>query len=133
MPTSFFNQSSNSHAKIRTHDTGVTKTGMVMGTLDYMAPEQVRGARKVDGRADTYALGVMLYEMLTGELPFQGDNPGAVMLGHLQQPAPDPRTIVEDLPENVAIVILRALAKDPEDRYPTVGALVEALGDVKDR
>jgi tRNA A-37 threonylcarbamoyl transferase component Bud32 len=120
-------------AKIRTHDTGVTKTGMMMGTLDYMAPEQVRGARKVDGRADTYALGVMLYEMLTGELPFRGDNPGAVMLAHLQQPAPDPRTIVEDLPEGIATAILRALAKDPEDRYPTVGALVEALGDVEDR
>jgi serine/threonine protein kinase len=65
--------------------------------------------------------------MLTGELPFQGDNPGAVMLAHLQQPAPDPRTLAPDLPENVAGAILRALAKDPEGRYATAGELVEAF------
>jgi tRNA A-37 threonylcarbamoyl transferase component Bud32 len=115
-------------AKIRTGDTGVTKTGMMMGTLDYMAPEQVQGTRKVDGRADVYALGVMLYQMLTGKLPFQGDNPGAVMLAHLQQPAPDPRALAPELPERVANAILRALAKAPDERFTTAGALVEVFG-----
>ncbi len=114
-------------AKIRASDTGATKTGMMMGTLDYMAPEQVQGARKVDGRADIYALGVMLYQMLTGELPFKGDNPGAVMLAHLQQPAPDPRVLTPELPDDVAAAILRALAKTPDERYPTAGALAEAI------
>lgn len=114
-------------AKIRARGTGATRTGMLMGTLDYMAPEQVRGARKVDGRADVYALGVMVYQMLTGELVFPADNPGAVMLAHLQQPAPDPRTLVPDLAENVAVAILRALAKDPDERYPTAGALADAV------
>ncbi len=114
-------------AKIRARGTGATRTGMLMGTLDYMAPEQVRGARKVDGRADVYALGVMLYQMLTGELVFQADNPGAVMLAHLQQPAPDPRILVPDLAENVAVAILRALAKEPDERYPTAGALADAV------
>ncbi len=115
-------------AKIRAADTGVTKTGMMMGTLDYMAPEQVQGARKADGRADVYALGVMLYQMLVGELPFCGDNPGAVMLAHLQQPAPDPRLLLPELPENVAAAILRAMAKDPDERHPTAGALAEEIG-----
>ena len=98
-----------------------------MGTLDYMAPEQVEGTRKVDGRADVYALGVMLYQMLTGELPFQGDWAGAVMLAHLQQPAPDPRALVPELPDDVATAILRAMAKNPGERYPTAGALAEAF------
>ncbi|MCP4541766.1 MAG: protein kinase [Chloroflexi bacterium] len=115
-------------AKIRASDTGVTKTGMMMGTLDYMAPEQVQGARKADGRADVYALAVMLYQMLTGALPFCGDNPGAVMLAHLQQPAPDPRLLVPELPENVAAAILRAMAKDPDARHSTAGELAEAIG-----
>ena len=114
-------------AKIRASDTGATKTGMLMGTLDYMAPEQVEGTRKVDGRADVYALGVMLYQMLTGELPFQGDWAGAVMLAHLQQPAPDPRALVSELPDDVATAILRAMAKNPGERYPTAGALAEAF------
>jgi len=115
-------------AKILTSDTGATKTGTMMGTLDYMAPEQIRVSKEVDGRADVYALGVMLYRALTGELPFKGDHPSAVMLGHLQEPAPDPRTLVPELPENVATAILRAMAKEPDERYPTAGALAKAMG-----
>ena len=115
-------------AKILTSDTGATKTGMMMGTLDYIAPEQIRGAGEVDGRADVYALGVMLYQMLTGELPFTGDNPGTVMLAHLQQPPPDPRDLAPDLPEEVATAVLRALTKDRNARYATAGELVKALG-----
>ncbi|MBN1177603.1 MAG: protein kinase [Anaerolineae bacterium] len=114
-------------AKILSHNTGATKTGMMMGTLDYMAPEQIRTAGQVDGRADVYALGVMLYQMLTGELPFPADNPGAVLVAHLQQPVPDPRLARPDVPENVALAVLRALEKDADYRFATAGALVEAL------
>jgi len=115
-------------AKIRAGGTGVTKTGMMMGTLDYMAPEQIRGARRVDGRADVYSLGVMAYRMLTGKLPFQGDNLSAVMMAHLHEPAPDPRSVVPDMPEKVALAIVRALEKDPDERHLTAGAMVEAMG-----
>ncbi len=114
-------------AKIRASDTAATRTGMMMGTLNYMAPEQVRVSHQVDGRADVYSLGVMLYEMLVGELPFHGDNPGAIMLAHLQQPPPDPRALLPSLPENVALAILRAMAKEPEERWPTAGELCKAI------
>jgi tRNA A-37 threonylcarbamoyl transferase component Bud32 len=115
-------------AKIRTSETGSTKTGTMMGTLDYMAPEQIRVSRAIDGRADVYALGIMLYQMLTGELPFKSDNPSAIMLAHLQEPPPDPRVLIPELPENVATAILRAMAKDPDERHPTAGALAEMIG-----
>lgn len=72
-------------AKLVTGSTGLTKTGM-MGTLDYIAPEQIRASNEVDGRADLYALGVMIYQMLTGKLPFEADNPGAVLIAHSSQP-----------------------------------------------
>jgi tRNA A-37 threonylcarbamoyl transferase component Bud32 len=115
-------------AKIRAGGTGVTKTGMMMGTLDYMAPEQIRGARRVDGRADVYSLGVMAYRMLTGQLPFQGGNLSAVMMAHLHEPPPDPRLAAPDMPEAVAQAIVRALAKDPDERPPTAGVMVKAMG-----
>jgi serine/threonine-protein kinase len=115
-------------AKILTSDTAATKTGMMMGTLDYMAPEQIRVSGAIDHRADIYALGAMLYQMLTGELPFKGDNPSAVILAHLQKPAPDPRTVLPDLPENVAQAVLRALAKEPDKRFAAAGDLADALG-----
>jgi hypothetical protein len=103
-----------------------TKTGM-MGTLDYMAPEQVRASAQIDGRADIYALGVMVYEMLAGRLPFEGDSPGQIMLAHLQQPAPDPRTFAPELPASVALALLKALAKNPEDRFPHAKDFIAAF------
>jgi hypothetical protein len=115
-------------AKIRTGNTAVTKTGVTMGTLDYMAPEQVHGSSQVDSRADIYSLGVMLYQMLTGELPFRGDNPGMVMLAHLQQPPPDPRVLVPELPDHIVRAIHRTLAKDPNARHATAAELVKAFG-----
>ncbi|RPI33579.1 MAG: hypothetical protein EHM70_05545, partial [Chloroflexota bacterium] len=114
-------------AKILSGDTGATKTGLMMGTLNYMAPEQIRSSGEVDGRADIYSVGVILYQMFTGRLPFPVDNPGALMLAHLQQPAPDPRSVNPQVPEMAACAILRALEKEPEDRFPTAGALAGAL------
>jgi tRNA A-37 threonylcarbamoyl transferase component Bud32 len=113
-------------AKMLGGATALTRTGMV-GTLDYIAPEQIRDAADVDGRADVYSLGVMIFEMLTGSLPFRGSNPGAVLIAHLQQPAPDPRTLRPDLPEAVAGAILRAMAKDPDARFAIAGDFVAAL------
>jgi tRNA A-37 threonylcarbamoyl transferase component Bud32 len=114
-------------AKLRVGDTGATKTGMLMGTLNYIAPEQIRSSGQVDKQADIYSLGVVLYQMLTGELPFIGDNPGNVMMAHMQQPAPDPRKLVPDLSEGVALAILRALEKEPGDRQASAGELAQAL------
>ncbi len=119
-------------AKILGGDTAATQTGMLMGTLDYMAPEQIRSAAEVDHRADIYALGVMAYQMLTGQLPMLGDNPGAVMLAHLQTPPPDPRSLRPELSAACAQALLRALAKDPQDRFATSGALVAAMFEGKE-
>jgi eukaryotic-like serine/threonine-protein kinase len=99
----------------------------MIGTLDYMAPEQIRAAGEVDARTDIYALGVMLFQMLTGRLPFTGENLGVVVLAHLHEPPPDPRALLPDLPAHVALAILRALAKDPVERYQTAGALAAQL------
>jgi eukaryotic-like serine/threonine-protein kinase len=71
----------------------------------------------------------MAFQMLTGELPFRGDNPGAVLIAHLQTPPPDPRTLVPNIPFAAVAAILRALSKEPEHRYDTAGDFAEALRD----
>jgi serine/threonine-protein kinase len=106
---------------------GATRAGTMIGTPDYMAPEQIRAAGDVDQRVDIYALGVVLFQMLTGRLPFAGGNPGEVVQAHLSQPAPNPRTLLPDLPVRVADAVLRALAKDPGERYQTAGALASEV------
>jgi predicted Ser/Thr protein kinase len=115
-------------AKIVSGSSGLTQTG-TMGTLDYMAPEQIMSAKEVTHAADIYALGVLAYQMLTGELPFKGSSAGQVLYGHLQKPMPDPRQFVPELPAAVVQALQRALAKAPEDRYPTAGEFVAALGN----
>lgn len=94
----------------------LSEVGMPMGTPDYMAPEQVVGGA-VDARADIYSLGVLLYHMVTGTPPFQGETPMKVALQHLNTPPPLPRIYRPDLPPAAEQVILRALAKSPADRY----------------
>ena len=112
-------------AKIEDGKTRLTGSGAI-GTIDYMSPEQILTAKTVDGRSDVYALGVVAYEMLTGERPFKG-SAAQVMFAHLQQPVPDPRQHNASLPETVSNAILKALEKQPEDRFESAGAFVGAL------
>ncbi len=104
----------------------LTRTGVAMGTPDYMSPEQFQGT-EVDARSDVYSLGIVLYEMLTGEVPFTGDTPFAILHGHIYEPPPPPRQYNPQLSEDIEGVILRSLAKRPEDRYQIAGDLVSAL------
>ena len=100
--------------------------GHLMGTVDYVAPEQIVGDH-VDGRADVYALGCLLFESLTGTLPFAGASDVAVVYAHLEQPPPRATERRPSLPPAVDDVLARAMAKDPDDRHPTCGGLVEEV------
>lgn len=104
----------------------LSTTNGATGTPAYMAPEQGLG-RKIDGRSDQYALGVILYELATGRLPYNAETPMAVVIKHIYDPLPLPRSLNPALPPAVETIILKALAKDPEDRYDSVGDLVGAL------
>lgn len=100
----------------RITDSSKTKTGLVLGTPSFMSPEQIAG-KKVDGRSDLYSLGVMLYQMLTGVLPFRGDSMAELMYKIANEEAPDLRVARPDLPERLAQVVARALGKKPDLRY----------------
>jgi serine/threonine-protein kinase len=100
----------------------------MIGTFDYIAPEQIEAAAEVDWRADIYALGIMTFEVLTGKLPFGSGHPGALVLAHLTAPPPDPRDFVPDLSPATSEAIRRVMAKRPEDRFATGREFVEALG-----
>ncbi|HWK27783.1 MAG TPA: protein kinase [Solirubrobacter sp.] len=104
---------------------GTTKPGHWVGTLDYVAPEQIRGER-VDARADVYALGCVLFFTLTGQVPFKRDGDEARLWAHLSEPPPKPSSLDPEIPKAFDDVIERALAKDPEDRYPSAGDLGRA-------
>ena len=100
----------------RITDSSKTKTGMVLGTPSFMSPEQIAG-KKVDGRSDLYSLGVMLFQMLAGVLPFRGDSMAELMYKIANEPAPDIRIIRQDISGPVAEIVARALDKKPETRY----------------
>jgi eukaryotic-like serine/threonine-protein kinase len=104
-------------------DTGVTKTGAMMGTAAYMSPEHL-GAGAIDHRSDLYSLGVILYEMLTGEMPFKADTPIGLGFKHLQDVAPSPRQLRQDTPPVLEQVALKCLAKRPEDRFQSARDLI---------
>jgi eukaryotic-like serine/threonine-protein kinase len=105
---------------------GMTSTGTVMGTADYMPPEQAQGS-SADFRSDIYSLGVVFFEMFTGKLPFGGDTATAVVINHIQKEPPKPRSLNPRLSAELERLILRCLEKDPADRYANVEAIVEHL------
>ena len=109
----------------------LTRTGTVVGTARYLAPEQVNG-HPVDGRADVYALGLILYEMLAGRAPFSGDNDMATAVARLTN-APEPvRTVRPEVPRPLEDVVARSLARDPDYRYPSAQAFKDALSPGRD-
>ncbi|MDO8736688.1 MAG: Stk1 family PASTA domain-containing Ser/Thr kinase [Thermoleophilia bacterium] len=95
----------------------VTETGSIIGTAQYLSPEQAKG-KAVEQSSDLYSLGIVLYEMLTGRVPFEGENPVAIALKHLSDEPVPPQALVPGVPDNLNAVVMRALAKDPRDRYP---------------
>jgi len=105
----------------------MTKTGAGIGTPAYMAPEQARAQPNIGPPADIYSLGIVLYEMLTGRVPFQADTPLAVMLQVVNDPLPSPREFSPDIPDVLQGVVLKATAKDATQRYQTAEAMVDSL------
>ena len=104
----------------------LTVTGMVVGTAEYLSPEQASGTSRDDLRSDIYSLGVLLYEMVCGQVPFRHSNAAQILLRHVQSPPPPPRTIRPDLPKPLEDVLLKALSKKPEDRFATVEIFLDA-------
>jgi serine/threonine protein kinase len=94
----------------------MTEAGSIVGTAQYLSPEQARGA-PVDARSDLYSLGIVLYELLTGKVPFTGDSPVEIAMKHLNELPKAPSSLRPEIPRDLDLVILRALAKDPDERY----------------
>ena len=108
-------------------DSSLISQSAVAGTFAYISPEQIEARRDIDGRADIYALGVMTYQMLTGELPFKHENQGALLIAHMLHAPPDAREIAPDLPEHAAGAIQKAMSKKPSERFGTAREFVSAL------
>jgi serine/threonine-protein kinase len=104
-----------------------TVTGVTLGTPHYMAPEQARGDKGIDGRADIYSLGVTYYHLVTGETPFHGTTAIELISQHMKKQLPDPRDIRDGIPDGVVHVIRRMMAKRPDDRYKDCGELITDL------
>jgi len=111
----------------------LTQSGMAIGTPLYMSPEQASGIENLDGRSDIYSLGCMLYELLTGEPPYQGATPVALMAKHSMEAIPSSKILRNTIPDEVDAAIGKAMAKVPADRFQTALQLAEALGSVEHR
>jgi serine/threonine-protein kinase len=116
-------------AKALSSSSGATLTGVgvAIGTPAFMSPEQAAGERDIDGRSDLYSLGVVTYQMLTGELPFSAPSVAGILMKQITEPAPDLRVKRPDIPEDLALAVARCLEKDPSNRWPTADALRRAL------
>jgi serine/threonine protein kinase len=113
-------------SKVAEFSDGLTKTGTVMGTPDYMAPEQARGDR-VDARADIYAVGAILYRALTGRKPFDGQDPMAILTAVLTQEPERPSTLEPSIPLSLELIVQRTMAKSPNERFSSMDTLEQAL------
>ena len=102
----------------------------LMGTPAYMSPEQVRGETELDGRSDIYSLGVILFEMLTGQAPYKSDTPMGLAMMHVLEPVPRILDLKADLPPGCQAIIARAMAKNRDDRFPTAAALTSAVAEL---
>lgn len=100
---------------------------MILGTPQYISPEQAKGVKAIDGRADVYSLGIVLYQLFVGDVPFAADTPFAIIHDHIYRPIPKPSEINPELSEAVEAVLVKALQKKPEDRYETANDLIAAL------
>jgi serine/threonine protein kinase len=116
-------------ARIAAAGESTISSDMMLGTPQYISPEQALGKRDLDEGTDIYSFGVLLYELVVGQVPFSADTPYAIIYGHISAPLPLPRTINPKVTEDTERVLLKALAKERPDRYPTVSALVEAFLD----
>lgn len=114
-------------ARLVTSGESTMSADMLLGTPHYISPEQARGKKDLDGRTDIYSLGIVLYELLVGHVPYTGDTPYSIIHDHIYTPLPRPSKINPEIPPAVEDVLYKALAKQPEDRYATVGALVDDL------
>jgi len=110
----------------RVTDSSKTKTGTVLGTPSYMSPEQLAG-KKVEGHSDLFSLGVTLYQMLSGSLPFKGESMAQLMFKIANEPHSDIRVVNPELPACIVAVINKALAKNPEQRYQTGDQMAKAI------
>ena len=108
-------------------DSRLTATGMAIGTPAFMSPEQCAGDREIDGRSDLYSLGIVAYQMLTGDLPFTASNTPAMLVKHLSEPPPPIHSKRADIPTDLARAVMLLLEKDPANRFPSAAALTSAL------
>ncbi len=113
-------------AKIVMSQQQLTGTGAIVDTPAYLSPEQAEG-KPIDHRADIYSLGTVLYQMVTGQVPYDADSPMGILFKHIYEPIPRPRRLKPDLPAGIEGIILKAMSKNPDDRYDQAGKLAEAL------
>lgn len=113
-------------ARMAEVSTNITSSGAIMGTPAYMSPEQGSGS-DIDHRSDIYSLGIVLYEMVTGRVPYTAETPVAVVFKHIQDPLPSIHKFNPDLPDSVELILRKALAKSPEDRYQTAEDFVRSI------
>ena len=113
-------------ARLLEGSVGLTGTGAVFGTPEYMSPEQAMG-RPADQKSDLYSLGIVIYQMLLGEVPFMGETPVATLMAHVHQPVPRPSTLDATMEPQVEADLLKALAKSPDDRYQSASEMVQSL------
>jgi len=112
-------------------DLRLTREGSPIGAAHYMSPEQIRGAQDIDVRTDVYSAGVVLYELLVGKRPFDGDSAFTIMKAHTEEPPPSPTAANPQIPSELSAIVIRALAKKPEARFQSADAFLQAIEEVR--